>query len=95
MMLQNLTRKHGTRVTGIDGEVLDLLQRSNWPGNVRELRNILERAAITAGEGFVRVKDMPSPGSAPVPGRIPGDGRGPILRPRDSRTLPPLRRCSM
>ena len=61
VMLQNLNKKHGTRVIGVDAPVLDLFQRYDWPGNVRELRNILERAAIMAGEGFVRLKDMPSP----------------------------------
>ena len=28
--------------------------RYDWPGNVRELRNVLERAAIMAGEGLIR-----------------------------------------
>jgi DNA-binding NtrC family response regulator len=60
-MLQNLNKKHGTRVTGIDAEVLDLLHRYDWPGNVRELRNTLERAAIIAGEGLIRLTDLPSP----------------------------------
>lgn len=59
-MLQNLNRKHGTRITGLDREVLDILHRHDWPGNVRELRNVLERAAIMAGEGQVRVSSMPS-----------------------------------
>jgi DNA-binding NtrC family response regulator len=67
-MLQNLNKKHGTRVIGVDAEVLDLFQRYDWPGNVRELRNILERAAIMAGEGLVHVKDMPSPGLGVSPG---------------------------
>ena len=68
VMLQNLNRKHGTRVTGVDAEVLDLFHRYDWPGNVRELRNILERAAIMAGAGLVRVKDMPSPALGAGPG---------------------------
>jgi DNA-binding NtrC family response regulator len=68
VMLQNLNKKHGTRVTGVDAEVLDLFQRYDWPGNVRELRNILERAAIMAGEGLVRLKDMPSPSLGVRPG---------------------------
>jgi DNA-binding NtrC family response regulator len=77
VMLQNLNKKHGTRVTGVDAEVLDLFQRYDWPGNVRELRNILERAAIMAGEGLVRMQDMPSPGLGVSPGpyarQAPGD----------------------
>jgi DNA-binding NtrC family response regulator len=61
VMLQNLNRKHGTRVTGVDAEVLELFQEHDWPGNVRELRNILERAAIVAGQGSIRLADLPSP----------------------------------
>lgn len=61
VMLQNINKKHGTRIIGINGEVLDLLQRYDWPGNVRELRNVLERAAIMAGEGLIRLMNLPSP----------------------------------
>jgi DNA-binding NtrC family response regulator len=60
LMLQNLNTKHGTRVTGLDAEVLDLFHRYEWPGNVRELRNVLERAAIVTGEGSIGLKDLPS-----------------------------------
>ena len=67
-MVQNLNKKHGTRVTGVDSHVLDVFQQYDWPGNVRELRNILERAAIMAGEGLVRLKDMPSPALGVSPG---------------------------
>jgi DNA-binding NtrC family response regulator len=68
VLLQNLNKKHGTRVTGADSEVMELLHRYDWPGNVRELRNILERAAILAGEGLIRLTHMPSP----APGVSPG-----------------------
>jgi DNA-binding NtrC family response regulator len=68
VMLQNLNKKHGTRITGVDPEVLEVFRRYNWPGNVRELRNILERAAIMAGAGLVRLKDMPSPALGISPG---------------------------
>jgi DNA-binding NtrC family response regulator len=68
VMLQNLNKKHGTRVTGVDGAVLDLLHRYDWPGNVRELRNILERAAIMASEGLIRLTDLPSPAFGVSPG---------------------------
>ncbi len=61
VMLQNLNRKHGTRVAGLDAAVLDLFRGHHWPGNVRELRNVLERAVIVAGEGSIRIKDLPSP----------------------------------
>jgi len=50
VMLRNLNKKYGARVTGVDDEVQNLFQRYDWPGNVRELRNVLERAAILAGD---------------------------------------------
>jgi DNA-binding NtrC family response regulator len=61
VMLHDLNKKHGTRVTGLDAEVMDLLHRYDWPGNVRELRNFLERASIMAGEGLIRLTNLPSP----------------------------------
>ncbi len=82
VMLQNLNKKHGTRVTGIDAEVLDILHRYDWPGNVRELRNILERAVIVAGEGLIQLAHLPSPtlGVDPGPYTRPSPGHdGPIL----------------
>ncbi|HEY1204124.1 MAG: sigma-54 dependent transcriptional regulator [Bryobacteraceae bacterium] len=84
VMLQNLNKKHGTRVTGIDPEVLDLFQRYDWPGNVRELRNVLERATIMAREGLIRLTDLPSPAFGVSPSRHarPAPGyEGPIMLP--------------
>jgi DNA-binding NtrC family response regulator len=68
VMLQILNKKHGTRVTGVDAEVLELLNRYDWPGNVRELRNVLERATIMAGEGLIRRRDLPAEAFGEVPG---------------------------
>jgi len=85
VMLQNLNKKYGARVTGVEGDVLDLFQRYDWPGNVRELRNILERAAILAGEGLIRLADLPSPllGSKPGPyaKRAPIDDGHLVVKP--------------
>jgi len=67
VMLQNLNKKHGSRVTGIDAEVMDVLYRYDWPGNVRELRNMLERATIVAGEGVIRLTHLPSPAFSATP----------------------------
>jgi transcriptional regulator with PAS, ATPase and Fis domain len=68
VMMQNLNKKHATRITGIDPEVLGLFYRYDWPGNVRELRNVLERAAIMAGEGLIRTANLASPAFGPGPG---------------------------
>jgi DNA-binding NtrC family response regulator len=82
VMLQNLNKKHGTRITGLDAEVLDLFHRYDWPGNVRELRNVLERAAIMAGAGLIRVTDLASPvfGGRPDRNARPSPGyEGPMV----------------
>ncbi len=84
VILQNLNRKHGTRVTGIDAEVLDLLHRHDWPGNVRELRNTLERATIMASEGPIHVTHLPSPAFSASSGRSPQrstSAEGPVALP--------------
>ena len=85
VLLQNLNTKYGTRVTGLDVAVLNLMHRYNWPGNVRELRNILERATIMAGEGLIQVRHLPSPAFGTSP--------GPVVRPspdcEDPRMLQP------
>jgi len=81
-MLQNMNRKHGTRVTGVDSDVQEVLHRYDWPGNVRELRNVLERAAIVAGEGAIRLANLPSPGigASPGPYARPSSGyEGPVI----------------
>ena len=82
VMLQNLNKKYSTRVTGVDAEVMDLFHRYDWPGNVRELRNVLERASIMAGEGLIRLADLPSPafGASPGPYARPSHVyEGPIM----------------
>lgn len=71
VILQNLNKKHGTRVTGVDPDVQELLYRHDWPGNVRELRNVLERGTIMAGEGSIRIRDLPSPMFGVSEGSVP------------------------
>ena len=59
-LIQDLNRKHETRVTGMDPPVLAALLRHDWPGNVRELRNVLERSVIVAGEGQIELRHLPA-----------------------------------
>ena len=60
VMIQALNKKHGTRVTGLDSEVLALLNTHDWPGNARELRNVIERATIIAGCGSIQLNHLPA-----------------------------------
>ncbi len=64
-LLDDLNRKHGTQVTEIAPDAMELLRQHRWPGNVRELRNALERAVILAGEGTVMARHLP-PAVAPA-----------------------------
>jgi len=61
-VLQNVNKKHGTRVAGVDAATLEVFDRYDWPGNVRELRNVLEHAAIVKSMGVIGLSDLPSPG---------------------------------
>ncbi|MGA3020299.1 MAG: sigma-54 dependent transcriptional regulator, partial [Bryobacteraceae bacterium] len=85
VMLLDLNKKHGTRVTGVNAEVLELFHRYDWPGNVRELRNVLERATIMAGAGLIGLANLPSPalGASPGPYTRPpaGDEAPAMLQP--------------
>lgn len=67
-LLEDLNRKHATKVTDVSPEVMERLQSHSWSGNVRELRNVLERAVIIAGEGTIEPAHLPPGfGGAPVP----------------------------
>ncbi len=57
-MIEQLNRKHGTRVTHLDPEAVMALKSHVWTGNVRELRNTVERAMIVAGQGPVGVRHL-------------------------------------
>jgi DNA-binding NtrC family response regulator len=40
-------------------DVLDALSAYPWPGNVRELNNVVERMALVATAGAIRLEDLP------------------------------------
>jgi DNA-binding NtrC family response regulator len=83
IFLEQLGRRLGRSLEGIDGEAMERLQSYSWPGNVRELRNTLERLVLLAPEPIVRVEHLPaeirfSRGSGPAtqgcPFTLPEDG---------------------
>src|SRR6202167_942662 len=74
-LLEDLNRKHGTKVTDVASALMERLQAHSWFGNVRELRNVLERAVILSGEGTLEVTHLPPGfGGAPVPRVAPTAG---------------------
>jgi DNA-binding NtrC family response regulator len=66
-LLASLNQKHGTRVTDVSPTVLARLRAHSWPGNIRELRNLMERAAIIAGQGTIEEEHLPGGLSASRP----------------------------
>jgi transcriptional regulator with GAF, ATPase, and Fis domain len=63
------------------------LSRYNWPGNVRELQNVIERAAILAQNGRLRI-DLPEPLGAHAPsgaGRQKAEPRPAVMTSAEMR----------
>ena len=63
------------------------LSRYDWPGNVRELQNVIERAAILAQNGRLRI-DLPDvSGAQPSPGaqRVKADSRPAVMTSSEMR----------
>ncbi len=58
--VRQFNEKHGTKVEGVEGAVLQRFQEYDWPGNVRELRNFMERAVILAKSGWVQAHHLPA-----------------------------------
>ena len=58
-LLEEISEKHGKKVSGVGADVMELLRSYPWPGNVRELRNVLERAAIASDRGIIGRQHLP------------------------------------
>src|SRR6266850_1850036 len=60
-------RKHGTNVTALRDDALEMLMTYSWPGNVREFRNVMERALILSRGEWIETFHLPpylrNPGS--------------------------------
>ena len=90
-LLEDINRKHATRVTDVSPAVLERLRAHDWPGNVRELRNLLERGAILAAQGSIQLEHLPpqaggvgrmsSPLNAQAPAPGPGSNGSQLLLP--------------
>jgi formate hydrogenlyase transcriptional activator len=63
------------------------LSRYDWPGNVRELQNVIERAAILAQNGRLRIDLPDGSGVQPSPGaaRVKADARPAVLTASEMR----------
>jgi DNA-binding NtrC family response regulator len=58
--LGKLNRKYGKEITGVEPQVLEVLETYSWPGNLREMENVIERAYILETEDLLTMKGFPS-----------------------------------
>jgi transcriptional regulator with GAF, ATPase, and Fis domain len=71
----------------LGADAVAALARYDWPGNVRELQNVIERAAILAQNGRLRI-DLPDvAGAPPSPGapRVKADSRPVVMTSAEMR----------
>jgi two-component system response regulator HydG len=60
MLLRELNKEHGSRVTGVTRGVLERFAAYPWPGNVRELRSTLEgMVAFVERRRALALSDLP------------------------------------
>ncbi len=57
--VRGFNAKHNRTIEGLTQETIDLLFGYSWPGNIRELRNVVERATIIAGTGWILPIHLP------------------------------------
>lgn len=77
--LERVSERYGLPALPIPGEILRCLVGYGWPGNVRELANVMERLALMADEGRLRLRDLPDevrdvPADSGCPFRLPAAG---------------------
>jgi PAS domain S-box-containing protein len=86
LMSERAEPKSGLRLS--EGDVRRL-SRYDWPGNVRELQNVIERAAILAQNGRLRIDLPDTPGPKPAPGgeRQSNDERPAVMTSAELRDL--------
>lgn len=58
--LQRTAHRIGKRITHIDPDAIEVLERAHWPGNIRQLENVIERAVVLAEEEVITLKDLPA-----------------------------------
>ena len=54
--IKKINQSMGINISGLTEDVLKLFLDYDWKGNIRELENVIERGAIMAGEGFLKME---------------------------------------
>ncbi|MGE5086009.1 MAG: sigma-54-dependent transcriptional regulator [Bacillota bacterium] len=57
--IKKFSRQHGSTITGITVEALEMLKAYRWPGNIRELENVIERSFIVENSNQITMDSLP------------------------------------
>lgn len=53
-------KKLNKNIVGIEERAVKAMQYYPWPGNIREMQNIIERSAVLAQDGVIRLENLPT-----------------------------------
>ena len=48
------------KIAGIEDRAVKAMQHYPWPGNIREMQNVIERCAVLAKDGVIRLENLPT-----------------------------------
>jgi PAS domain S-box-containing protein len=86
--IRSFNLKKEKHITGVTGEVMDLLMGHEFPGNVRELENIVEHAFVLCHGKQIGLEHLPHELAGPVKARVDdAGGRVDPLREAEARTI--------
>jgi len=58
--LEKARKKLNKNISGIEERAVKAMQHYLWPGNIREMQNIIERSAVLAKDGVIRLENLPT-----------------------------------
>jgi DNA-binding NtrC family response regulator/iron only hydrogenase large subunit-like protein len=58
--LDKARKKLNKNIAGIEERAVKAMQHYPWPGNIREMQNIIERSAVLAQGGLIRLENLPT-----------------------------------
>jgi transcriptional regulator with PAS, ATPase and Fis domain/iron only hydrogenase large subunit-like protein len=58
--LEKARKKLNKNLGGIEERAVKAMQHYPWPGNIREMQNIIERSAVLAQGGVIRLENLPT-----------------------------------
>ena len=58
--LDKAQEKLNKTLAGIEDRAVKAMQHYPWPGNIREMQNVIERSAVLAKDGIIRLENLPT-----------------------------------